>query len=327
MFKRLMAFFRVAESDESLWPTARSPSPDEAALLSRLSAAGLDWRRSIETLRAEDTVDIANRIRNAIYIPPTNTLTPFPIQFYVRPGCGQLDCSPPNEYTADIDLHGDAIRNFRAVGDSLIALFGNGRRESTSNAISLVWEVGDIHAMLIAWPPHMDVSNKNTRVLLRIISRVPRTLPDESLHDVLRLDSDCYLNLKSRLPTGWRWELTRQNFAAARNPVDAFREVDTDRALIWRDPSTDSFGISGREVSLVFSKGQVSGLAADDDFPERGGSGQRGIALMLSPRVAGADRIRLGSVWTPFEQWHSMDLVPLIEELAGFWNVSNLIER
>jgi len=324
MFKRLLAFFTVAERDESLWPTARSASPDEATLLAQLKAAGLDWRRSVESLRAEDTFDIANRIPNAIYIPSTTALTRFPIQFYVRPGFGQLDCSPPNEYTADIDLHGDAIRNFCAVGDSLIELFGNGRRESTSNAISLVWEIGDIRAMLIAWPPHMDASNKHPRVLLRIASRIPRTPTDESLRDVLGLNSDCYLNLTCRLPTGWVWELARENFAAPRNPVDAFRDVDSSRPLIWRNPSTDRFGISGREVSLVFSKGKVLGVAADDDFPERGGHGQRGIALMLSPPHAGADRIRLGSVWTSIEEWHAMDLTPLIEELAGFWSISKI---
>src|SRR6185369_3082349 len=153
MFKRLLAFFTVAERDESLWPTARSERPDEAALLSQLNAAGLDWRRSVESLRAADTFGISKPIQNAIYLPPTTALTPFPIEFYVRPGYGQLDQCPPNEYTADIDLYGDAICNFRAVGDSLIKLLGNGRRESTSNAINLVWEFGDLRAILIAWPP------------------------------------------------------------------------------------------------------------------------------------------------------------------------------
>ena len=324
MFKRLLAFFTGVESDESLWPTARSFRPDEAALLSKLDAAGLDWRRSVESLRAAETFGFAKPIPSAIYLPPTTALTPFPIVFYVRPGYGQLDQCPPHEYTADIDLHGDAIRNFHAVGDCLIKLLGNGRRESTSNAISLVWEVAEIRAILIAWPPHMDVSNKHPRVLLRLISRIPRTPPDESLRGVPGLGSDSYLNLKSRLPTGWSWELTRENFAAVRNPADAFREIDPDRPLIWRDQSTDRFGISGREVSLAFSRGQVAGVAADDEFPDRGDGGQRGIAMMLSSTGSGADRIRLGAVRTSLEEWHLMDLSPVIKELAGFWNVPGL---
>lgn len=330
---RLLSFFGFGRRGGDARDSRLKLTDDE--FLRRVRPGGLDWSRSVDELQAAYGVAPCETTQ-AVYLPPTTVLTPFPIRFFIRVP-GMLDPYPPTTYTADIDLHGDAKENLHAVGGPLTDLLGKSNYpNASSNVIGMGWKLGVFTLELFAWPRHLNKPDTRTGAWLKVSSGVSHCPPDDTLLAVPGLPAADRLRLPPAPPQGapgWRlsptWPLTRANFTARQNPPGAFDACDDANPLIWRDAAAGRVGVSGRTVSLAFDRARCIELQEHHLSPGRGNYGYRDLDIVFSKRefVAGAPPHGAGISWAECCQvnlarvvWDG-DITPLTETLAAFWNL------
>lgn len=293
-------------------PAAATISPAE--LLDVLRAGGLDWSRTVETLYLEYG-SAPYQSGQAVFLPPTTALTPFPVAFHVRVP-SESDVSPPRTYDAEIDLHGDAMLNFHSVVTALTERLGRPERRNWSvNIDERSWTVGELTLSAVVFPPRRNKPGTSPAVRLTITSAVPHNPPDDSLRAVAALPPADRLHWSRLPPARWAWPLTRENFAARLNPPGLFDSVDNARPLVWRDESRGRIGVTGRAVSLVIERERVTALEQHHLSPGRTGEGVRTLELAVATRVSPRSLLLLARV-----DWReSVD--PLATALAAFWTL------
>lgn len=315
MIERLFSFLGFGARPES----RDSPRITEAALLDRLRPAAIDWSRSVDDLRREFGVAPCGKNSQAVYLPPTTALTPFPLRFYVRIP-GTVDHCPPQSYCADVDVHGIAQANFSAVREPLDDLLGGSTDDSASNTLGRKWTLGTLTVRACVWPRRLNDSDTRVDAFVTLASSVPHAPPDESLRNVPTLTPDCLLDAPA-LPPGWGWNLTISNFTTRRNPPGVFDTLADGAPLIWRDPAHDRFGITGHDVSFVFARSDVSRLEVRDEPPDRSPWCSRGIDVVLRRMDGSISRVPLGDAGCHMNDWSQADPSRLTDRLAEFWGL------